>query len=116
MPCSLEVRPCCLEKTLLLSVCLCQTETLTESVVPLYVKCEGKNQNSSACSGGGIGLQMWKSKNLLAGKRVIYSWPLAAPFQMLDHVKQSIAVTCTGAFMGLLYYSSFAFLCQRSTV
>lgn len=31
---------------------------------------------------------------------MIYSWPLDSPFQTLDHVKQSINITCAGAFMG----------------
>lgn len=43
---------------------------------------------------------MRKAKYLFAWKRVIYSWPLDSPFQMLDHVKQNINITCAGAFMG----------------
>lgn len=62
---------------------------------------------------------MWKAKDLLAGKRVIYSWPLDSPFQMLDHVKQSINITCAGAFMGphpllLIYIPQLTQCCNQS--
>lgn len=46
------------------------------------------------------GKQTRSAKDILAAKHGIYSWPLDSPFQMLDHVKHSINITCAGAFMG----------------
>ncbi|KAI4812876.1 hypothetical protein KUCAC02_024239 [Chaenocephalus aceratus] len=40
------------------------------------------------------GKQTRSAKDILAAKHGIYSWPLDSPFQMLDHVKQSINITC----------------------
>lgn len=61
-----------------------------------------ENQENAAHSCAEIkASKTWKAKDLSAWKRVIYSWPLDSPFQMLDHVKQSISITCAGAFMGL---------------
>lgn len=56
----------------------------------VYVEAEDQNNSPANV----------KSKDLHAGKHVIYSWPLESPFQMLDHVKPSINITCAGAFMG----------------
>lgn len=52
---------------------------------------------------------------------MIYSWPLDSPFPLLDHVKQSINITCAGAFMGpcplvLIYIPHLARCNNRSGV
>lgn len=92
---------CYLKATSVLAACLNSTQTFTPRLWFRFMVCvRAENQNKSACSCNEKGKKMWKAKDLLAGKRVIYSWPLDSPFQMLDHVKQSINITCAGAFMG----------------
>lgn len=54
-----------------------------------------------------------------AGERVIYSWSIGSPFQMRDHVKESINITCAGAFMGprplrLIYIPRLTRCCKQS--
>lgn len=73
--------------------CWLSASALTPSLWFCFMVCvEAEDQNNSPAN--------VKSKDLHAGKRVIYSWPLDSPFQMLDHVKQTINITCAGAFMG----------------
>lgn len=104
----------------MLAACLSSTHTLTPRLRFRFMVCvKAENQNNSAHSCSEKGQQTWKAKDLLAGKRVIYSWPLDSPFQMLDHVKQSINITCAGAFMGphpllLIYIPQPAHCCNQS--
>lgn len=112
---------CYLKATLVLAACLPQLDpdTHTKTVVPLYGLCEAREPKQLCPFLQEKGLQMWKAKDLLAGKRVIYSWPLDSPFQMLDHVKQSINITCAGAFMGphpflLIYIPQLTQCCNQS--
>lgn len=63
--------------------------------------CPSFNKKNGKCN---------KQKIFFAEKHVIYSWLLESPFQMQAYVKQSINITCAGAFMGsyplLLIYIS----------
>lgn len=109
----------CYLMSLALAACLGSTQTLTPRLwVPLYGLCESREPTVPVLAMK-KGQQTWKAKDLLAGKRVIYSWPLDSPFQMLDHVKQSINITCAGAFMGphpllLIYIPRLTQRCNQS--
>lgn len=104
----------------MLAAFLSLTLTLTPRLWFRFMVCvKAENQNNSAHSSNKKASKREKARDLLARKRVIYSWPLDSTFQMLDHVKPSINITCAGAFMGphpllLIYIPQLTLCCNQS--